>query len=426
MITYKGVSATAEMTYNTDTLFIPDSVMYQDQMYPVEDVNISALMGSMVRTLYLPATFRRNWYDYTGACMYSDSLENIIVDERNNYLSSVDGVLFTINQDTLLVFPVNRRGSYHIPDGTKYIPQTAFINSKIDTLTMSDDIEGVSGSAFIALANVKSLKFSNSIQRFNEGLQVYGMLLEEIIFGSNLSYIGGASFGSGTGALSRIICLAITPPTMSSNVVFYGHEQLTLFVPRKSLVLYQQAPGWRNLSRIEPIEPPVVSGVNNAEIAWVSNANAAQYTLTIYLDANLQQRLVTLVFNDNGYLTSMDFNPNLYTQPVGNSPLVRGDGGESPDDSESTEFKSYFSFSVTGLRANTEYFYVRQTQDALGEVIDEEQGSFNTLPATPTALEQANDEDASRPTKSLHGGQVLIHRGDADYDLTGRKMELRE
>lgn len=31
-----------------------------------------------------------------------------------------------------------------------------------------------------------------------------------------------------------------------------------------------------------------------------------------------------------------------------------------------------------------------------------------------------------RTYKYIRNGQVLIHRGDADYDLTGRKMELRE
>ena len=44
-----------------------------------------------------------------------------------------------------------------------------------------------------------------------------------------------------------------------------------------------------------------------------------------------------------------------------------------------------------------------------------------------TAIEEPSAEALQdRTYKYIRNGQVLIHRGDADYDLTGRKMELRE
>ena len=89
---------------------------------------------------------------------------------------------------------------------------------------------------------------------------------------------------------------------------------------------------------------------------------------------------------------------------------------------ESEGFNSYLSFTVTGLHAGSDYYFVRRTYNVLDEVIDEEQGSFTTLNDMGTAVGQNMSDDASN-RKALHNGQLLILRGDKTYDAQGREIK---
>lgn len=80
--------------------------------------------------------------DYTG-------LRQIIVDSSNVHYASVDGVLFSKNPSTLLVYPGGKAGDYIIPDGVTGIADDAFhYCTELTGLTITGSIIGIDGSLF--------------------------------------------------------------------------------------------------------------------------------------------------------------------------------------------------------------------------------------------------------------------------------------
>ena len=177
---------------------------------------------------------------------------------------------------------------------------------------------------------------------------------------------------------------------------------------------------WNKFYAIEPIEPPVVAGVNTAEISWVTNAEAYSYTLTLYLDEEQTRRLMTLTFDEKGYLTNMDINFDVINMS-GSMPIRVKQVPEKYAEEDTSEFNSYLSFTVTGLSAKTEYYYVRKTYNAIGEVIDEETGSFETQSNEPTGLNGC-ESITPAPQKFIENGQMLIRSGNATYNVQGSNI----
>lgn len=417
-VTYKGKDGNDKSaTYDADTLHIPDSVVWNNKRFVVTHIIPQAFWVSPIKVIYLPKTIQivsNNEYFALG--LICDSLTHVIVDTDHQKLASIDGVIFSKDLENLLFFPTNKRGYYEVPSTTNTIENLAFFFSSVDSIFIPNSVERIWPMSFSAVKNLRTLRFPNSITHL-DGIDLYGLKLEEFIFGSGLQYIGGYNFGNVAGtALKRIVCLAVTPPQTTITQV-YGSDSITLYVPRKSISQYKQAQGWNLFPNIAPVEPPVVSGVNNAEISWVTNADASSYSLTIYLDAEYTRRLLTLTFDDRGYLQNMDINPDAYTQPQSMARHVR----QLAEQQEGEEFNSYLSFTVTGLHAGSDYYFVRRTYNALDEVIDEEQGSFTTLEDTGTDVGQNMSNDASN-RKALYNGQLLIRRGDKTYDAQGREI----
>lgn len=216
-----------------------------------------------------------------------------------------------------------------------------------------------------------------------------------------------------TTVLKKVTCRAVTPPATGFNN-FDNTERMALHVPRNSIKLYHQARGWKNFYTIEPIEPPVIAGIDTAEISWVSNAEATSYTLTIYTDEARTQRFMSLTFDANGHLTHIDLNSGH--MPARMPALYHEDGEEEK------RFAEYYSFTISGLSPETKYYYTRQSMKGT-EVIDEETGSFETLSEAPEGTDEIGSEGGRTTRKIMEDGQVLIKRGKTTYTLQGTKMK---
>lgn len=428
-VTARTESYQDTISYVTDTLFIPDTIIYNGKELIVTDIEPSAFGRSKISVIVLPKTLNgRKYYEsyqmgvkLSGSFINNEDynlLTSIEVDEENPFFKSFDGVLYTATMDTLLFYPPRKEGTtYHILEGTKYIGFFAFVGCPLlDSIVMPEGLVDVSDIAFAGLQKVKTLRFPNSITKFSRGISLGGTCLDEVIFGSGLTYMGRLQLSNGTGGVKRVVCLAVTPPTLVQLAV-QGLENITLFVPRKSISAYKQHTEWNKFFAIEPIEPPVISGVNSAEISWVTNAEAYSYTLTLYLDEAQARRLMTLTFDEKGYLTNMDISIDAINMPASMPNRVK----QAPEvyaEEDTSEFNSYLSFTVTGLSANTEYYYVRKTYNAIGEVIDEETGSFATLSNETTGLNPCTGF-SSDPQKIIKDGSVYILHQEKKYSLDG-------
>ena len=103
---------------------------------------------------------------------------------------------------------------------------------------------------------------------------------------------------------------------------------------------------------------------------------------------------------------------------AGNQAPARVPALYEEDEEEPTQFAEYYSFTITGLSANTTYYFVRQSLNGT-DVIDEENGTFETLSSTE-GIEKIND--ASAPIKVISNGGIFIKQGDKTYTLQGQEV----
>ena len=132
---------------NLQTLTIPDSVT--SEIYSFEGCrSLKALnVGSGVEGFHVEA------FDTCYA------LESITVSNDSVTLSSVDGVLFSKDKTTLIVYPASKAGAtYAIPDGTVAVSSCAFNNAlKLESISVPADTELFNGMALYDTPNLRTV-----------------------------------------------------------------------------------------------------------------------------------------------------------------------------------------------------------------------------------------------------------------------------
>ena len=84
--------------------------------------------------------------------------------------------------------------------------------------------------------------------------------LTQIILPASITHIGYRAFYNAT-ALASITCYAATPPTVDAYVFDGIPEGLVVYVPEKSIELYEQADGWKDF-----IILPIQGNIHNVEL----------------------------------------------------------------------------------------------------------------------------------------------------------------
>lgn len=146
----------------------------------------------------------------------------------------------------------------------------------------------------------------------------------------------------------------------------------------------------REVTKDEPqkeveIEPSKTS----ATFTWPQVPGAVTYQLIIYKDDTQTERLCTLTFNSNGQLINIDFNPQGPTQKTA---------------------QTIFRFTVTGLEAGHKYDYSMQALGSADEVIDEQNGTFETL---TTSTNDVNDNNVNIYTR----GKTIVVDCDKESEI---------
>jgi len=127
------------------------------------------------------------------ALIYTN-LKEIKVAEENPYYTTVDGVLFNKNADTLIQFPCGKSGDYKLPDTVKKIAARAFRGcKKIGLLTLNEGLEIVGVHAF-AQTSLKMLVLPKTVRGIGDGAFYQCTELKEIILPDALKTIGAGVF----------------------------------------------------------------------------------------------------------------------------------------------------------------------------------------------------------------------------------------
>lgn len=129
----------------------------------VTTIGASAFLGdSYLSSITLPASLTTLGNSVFDSCSY---LKSITVAEGNQAYSSNDGVLFNVDQTTLLQYPAAKGTSYTVPTSVTTIGDYAFANNtKITSVVLPDGVKSIGKYAFSKATNLKSLELGNSLE----------------------------------------------------------------------------------------------------------------------------------------------------------------------------------------------------------------------------------------------------------------------
>jgi len=91
------------------------------------------------------------------------SLTAITVDTNNRAYSSVDGVLFSKSQKTLIQWPWGKAGSYTVPNSVTYIRDYAFYNcTSLTNVTIGNSVTLIGDQAFEGCSSLMGVYFKGN------------------------------------------------------------------------------------------------------------------------------------------------------------------------------------------------------------------------------------------------------------------------
>ena len=230
----------------------------------VTEIGNLALKGAKLSSINIPASTIK--FDIQSLCGMR-TLKQIEVDADNQQYMSSDGVLFTKDGKTLLLYPNGKEGdSYTTPASVVYIGEYAFGGYKLKKVTLNEGVKEIGDYAF-------DLEF-----------------LESVGLPSTLELLGHRAFFS-CNQLMDILCLAITPPTIRYDpYAYYGqpynnfsdktYSNASLMVPEGSS-LYKTRKGWSlfnhilemDFSDVESIQDNISPVAKTYDISGRENKN---------------------------------------------------------------------------------------------------------------------------------------------------------
>lgn len=130
-----------------------------------------------------------------------DQLKEIVIAGNNSLYKTVDGVVFNKTGDTLLYYPVAKKGAYEIPTGVKTVARGAFFQAQeLTALTVHGNVTLLDDCSFYGCPELKTVTVKSSIA--SAGLEIGKNAfrscpkLDSLVFedGANVKVIGVGAF----------------------------------------------------------------------------------------------------------------------------------------------------------------------------------------------------------------------------------------
>jgi len=181
-----------------DTVDVPAKVVHEGREYTVTGFDSLAISSTQVKKLILPYTLEELYYVES----FCNTLEEIIVDENNESFTSVDGILYSKEMDTIIKYPAGReQDSFTIDRSVIVIGQGAFSECSLKSIQMSDRVVYIGDTAFLRSEQLSEINCVDGISHLPTHLVSIGDLafyecgsLEQLEFPNGLKMIGALSF----------------------------------------------------------------------------------------------------------------------------------------------------------------------------------------------------------------------------------------
>lgn len=176
-----------------DNLVIPDSVTtIGSYAFETCDSLVSVDISAFVTSI--------------GTCAFSGkNLVSINVDKDNENYCDIDGVLFTKDKKSLIVYPSAKGDVYTIPDGVITVCTNAFDNSNVVTVNVPDSVEEIGSRAFDYCSSLKSINFGNGLKSIGTYAFCDCSSLESIVIPDSVENIGSSAFSNCSSLESIVI-----------------------------------------------------------------------------------------------------------------------------------------------------------------------------------------------------------------------------
>ncbi len=287
--------------------------------------------------------------------------------------------------------------SVTIGESVTSIGEAAFYNcSGLTSVSIGESVTSIGYEAFYNCSGLTSVTIPNSVTSIGQYAFKGCSGLTEVSIGESVTSIDSYAF-YGCDKLRKVTAYPTTVPNVYENS--FAHYNAALYVPCDVYddYFFDDVFGTFKVTECiaaEEVDAPEkveieVDEDNNANVIWPSTDGAKKYELEISKDGEV---FCTLLFNENGQLTSIDF---------GNRSASVG-----------------FQFTVTGLDGASKYAYSMVAMDKKGNELQSYKGTFTTNGYVPGPGEE--DEPVSI-TETLTDANITVSGGtisaDADFSI---------
>lgn len=207
----------------------------------------------------------------------ASSLAEINIDPANPAYCSADGVVYTADKDTLLVYPAGKTTKFYTLDfPVKTIDISAFTHAThLQTVAIPEGVTTIRQSAFYSCTSLREVSFPESITTIE--LAAFGQCesLESIVLPPNITEVATTLFFQCTSlrsvtipasvtnidltpfvkcpSLTEITCLATTPPALHAMAfLLMTLGDIALYVPEEAVETYKATATWKDFN-VQPV-----------------------------------------------------------------------------------------------------------------------------------------------------------------------------
>ncbi len=155
----------------------------------VQEIGEYAFFGSALKGIIVPASVK----SIAESALNTTTLQNIYVKSGNSTYCDVDGVLFTKNKDTLILFPQGRTGSYSVPSTVRTLAQAAFISSQLTQVQIPEGVTEIELACF-ASSQLSKVTLPSTLRTVGVNAFMFCSKLKSITIPGSVKSIGSSAF----------------------------------------------------------------------------------------------------------------------------------------------------------------------------------------------------------------------------------------
>ena len=197
-----------------------------------------------------------------NAFLACESLTDITVDNKNNYYSSIDGVLFNKAQSSLIKYPEGKNGkSYIIPDSVNSIETSAFIYCyELTSITLPDNAKFIKDYAFYFCNSLTSITIPDSVTSIGNYAFYSCTSLEDVYYTGTKTQWDNIQIGSDNDPLtSATIHYNYSEPETTTTETTVTTSETTVTTTSAKTTTTTEPPVTTTSAKTTTTEPPVTT-----------------------------------------------------------------------------------------------------------------------------------------------------------------------